>query len=237
MKEGIGEKIAMFVYLFGGFIFSMIISFIYGWELTLVTLSCAPIIILSTAIVTKMQSSLTAKELETYGLAGRIAEEVFQSIRTVYAFSGEAKESQRFSTLLIPATKQGQKKGLFSGIGTGVMWLVIYCSYGVAFWYGVNLILRDRNVENPDYTPDVLMIVFFGVLSGAQSLGMTSPHVEAFSVARGSAGMVYSIIDRIPELDSFSTKGAQPEKVIGNIEFKNIHFHYPSRPDVKVIVG
>ncbi|XP_040289957.1 ATP-dependent translocase ABCB1-like [Bufo bufo] len=38
-------------------------------------------------------------------------------------------------------------------------------------------------------------------------------------------------------IDSGSTEGYKPDKLVGNIEFKNIHFAYPSRPDVQVLKG
>lgn len=37
-----------------------------------------------------------------------------------------------------------------------------------------------------------------------------------------------------PSIDSFSDEGYKPDMVKGNIEFKDIHFSYPSRQDVKV---
>lgn len=37
-----------------------------------------------------------------------------------------------------------------------------------------------------------------------------------------------------PNIDSFSEEGFKPDYIKGDIEFKNIHFNYPSRPDVKV---
>lgn len=54
LKEGIGEKLSIFTYLVMSFTISVIFSFFYGWKLTLVILSCAPIIILATAIVAKV---------------------------------------------------------------------------------------------------------------------------------------------------------------------------------------
>lgn len=58
-----------------------------------------------------------------------------------------------------PAKKTGIKKGIYSGIGSGFMWLIIYATYALAFWYGVGLILDSRHEEKPVYTPAVLMIV------------------------------------------------------------------------------
>ena len=54
LKEGIGEKLSIFTYLVMSFVISVIFSFFYGWKLTLVILSCAPIIILATAFVAKV---------------------------------------------------------------------------------------------------------------------------------------------------------------------------------------
>lgn len=65
----------------------------------------------------------------------------------------------RYAVRLSPAKKTGSRKGMYSGIGSGVMWLIIYATYALAFWYGVGLILESRHEITPVYTPAVLMIV------------------------------------------------------------------------------
>ncbi|XP_039305776.1 multidrug resistance protein homolog 49 isoform X2 [Solenopsis invicta] len=237
MKDGIGEKLSIITYLITSFFASVIISFVYGWKLTLVMLSCAPIIIIATAIVAKVQSSLSAMELAAYGQAGSVAEEVLAAIRTVIAFNGEQKEVERYSEKLGPAEKTGIRRGMWSGIGGGVMWLIIYFSYALAFWYGVQLILDDRPKEVREYTPAVLVIVFFGVLSGAQNMGLTSPHFEAFAMARGAAAAVFNVIDHVPSIDSLSKEGRRLDSVKGEIEFRNVAFRYPARKDVQVLTA
>uniref|UniRef100_A0A182J704 ABC-type xenobiotic transporter n=1 Tax=Anopheles atroparvus TaxID=41427 RepID=A0A182J704_ANOAO len=237
LKEGIGEKLSIFTYLVMSFVISVIFSFFYGWKLTLVILSCAPIIILATAFVAKMQSTLTEKELKAYSSAGAVAEEVLGSIRTVVAFGGEKKELERYSCRLASAEYNGRRKGLFSGIGGGIMWFIIYCCYALAFWYGISLILDDRGKDVKDYTPAVLIIVLFGVLAGAQNLGLSSPHLEAFSTAKGSAATIFSVIDRKPEIDSLGDAGLRPGAIQGNIRFTNVYFRYPARNDVTVLQG
>lgn len=237
LKEGIAEKVAIFVFLIMTFATSIIASFVYGWKLTLVVITCCPFIILSTALVAKIQSSLTVKELKAYSIAGAVAEEVFSGIRTVLAFSGEEKESARYNKLLKPAEDTGRRKGLYSGIGAGVMWFIIYISYAIAMWYGVQLIIDDRGKEIRNYTPAVLIIVLFGVIMGAQNLGFSSPHLEAFAIAKGAARSIFAIIDRQTAIDPMGEEGLKPETVRGDIEFENLHFRYPSRPDVKVLKG
>lgn len=235
MREGIGEKLSIFIYLLMSFVIAVVFSFIYGWKLTLVILSCAPVIVISTAVAAEMQSKMTEKELKAYSKAGSVAEEVLSSIRTVVAFGGEKKELSRYSERLQPAEKCGKKKGIYSGFGGGTMYLIIYCCYALALWYGITLILDDRDKDDKDYTPAVLIIVMFGVISGAQNLGFTAPYIETFSTACGSAVSIFNIIDRIPDINSMSDDGKKPQDIDGNIKFENVIFRYPARHDVQVL--
>lgn len=60
-------------------------------------------------------------------------------------------------------------------------------------------------------------------------------NLSAVSSARGAAYKVYQIIDRVPEIDIDSTSGITPDKVVGAIEFTNVNFKYPTRPDLTIL--
>lgn len=67
-----------------------------------------------------------------------------------------------------------------------------------------------------------------------QSLTLCIPHIEVFAAARGAAASIFQLLDRIPKIDSFATTGMSPRRVLGDIALENVHFSYPSRPDIKV---
>ncbi|XP_076061207.1 ATP-dependent translocase ABCB1-like [Oratosquilla oratoria] len=238
LQEGIGEKVGMFIFFLTIFLSSLVTAFIYGWELTLVILSVFPLLAISTGFMAKAQSTLTKSELEEYSKAGSIAEEVISSIRTVAAFGGESKEVDRYEQNLVFAKKAGIRRGLVTGVGMAFMWLIIYAAYALAFWYGTQLIL-DSRPPNPtkNYDPAKLIIVFFSVLMGAMNMGQAAPYAEAFSVARGAAATIYDIIERPSEIDPTSQEGKKLNEVKGFIEFEDVYFNYPSRPDVKILKG
>jgi len=71
---------------------------------------------------------------------------------------------------------------------------------------------------------------------GAMQIGQSSPYVEAFSVARSAAASIFDVIDRVPPIDSSSKEGKIPAKDAGNITFRDVHFNYPSRKEVKVYI-
>ncbi|XP_036395228.1 ATP-binding cassette, sub-family B (MDR/TAP), member 4 [Megalops cyprinoides] len=231
INEGIGDKLGMLIQSTTTFFTGFIVGFAKGWKLTLVILAISPALGISGALLSKLMTSFTSKEQTAYAKAGAVAEEVLSAVRTVIAFSGQRKEIERYRKNLENAKNVGVKKAITANIAMGFTFLMIYLSYALAFWYGSTLILAK------EYTIGVVLTVFFAVIIGAFALGQTTPNVQSFASARGAAHKVYAIIDNKPKINSFSNDGYKPDIMKGNIEFKNIHFTYPSRPDVKVLNG
>ncbi len=193
-----------------------------------------PVLAIAMGILAKIQASLTENELKAYAKSGGIAEEVLSSIRTVMAFGGQKKEIDRFEENLTFARKAGIKRGMATGVGVGLVWAIIYASYALAFWYGITLIL---DTCNSGYDASDLLIVFFSVLIGAMQIGQAAPYMEAFAVARGAGGTIFSVVDRVPSIDSSSDKGKKLQNVQGSLSFEKVFFNYPSRSEVKVLQG
>ncbi|XP_021098295.1 multidrug resistance protein 1 [Heterocephalus glaber] len=231
INEGIGDKIGMFFQSMATFVAGFIIGFTRGWKLTLVILAVSPVLGLSAAIWAKVLSSFTDKELLAYAKAGAVAEEVLAAIRTVIAFGGQNKELERYNKNLEEAKRIGIKKAVTANISIGAAFLLMYASYALAFWYGTTLVLSG------EYSIGQVLTVFFSVLIGAFSIGQASPNIEAFANARGAAYEIFKIVDNEPCIDSFSTNGHKPDNIKGNLEFRNIHFSYPSRKEVKILKG
>ncbi|XP_055373170.1 ATP-dependent translocase ABCB1 [Condylostylus longicornis] len=239
MEDGLGEKVVMFIHYVVAFIGCISLALGKGWLLALACLASLPITMASMGVVAIITSRLSKKEVDEYAKAGSIAEETFSGIRTVMAFGGEQKEVNRYKKNLVVARKVNQKKGFFSGLGFGLLWFFIYGSYGLAFWYGVGLVLDEKDLpkDQVTYTAGVMMTVFFSVMMGSMNLGVASPYIESFGVAKGAGAKIFQLIESIPKINPLLGKGEIPDKVIGNIEFRNVHFQYPSRPDVKVLQG
>ncbi|KAJ8411657.1 hypothetical protein AAFF_G00164650 [Aldrovandia affinis] len=231
INEGIGDKLGMLIQSLTTFLTGFVVGFIMGWELTLVILAISPALGISGAMLSKLMTSFTSKEQMAYAKAGAVAEEVLSAVRTVVAFNGQKKEIKRYHRNLEDAKNMGVKKAITTNIAVGFTFLMIYLSYALAFWYGSTLILSN------DYTIGSVLTVFFAVIIGAFALGQTMPNLQAFSSARGAAHKVYHIIDNKPKINSFSEDGYKPDIIKGNIRFDNIHFMYPTRPDVKVLDG
>lgn len=69
---------------------------------------------------------------------------------------------------------------------------------------------------------------------GSANFGISSTLMEVFGGARGAGAQIFNLIDNIPTINPLLNRGLKPNTIDGNIELKNVVFHYPSRPDVPV---
>ncbi|XP_051532212.1 bile salt export pump-like [Myxocyprinus asiaticus] len=230
INDAIADQVGIFIQRFTTFVCGFLMGFAKGWKLTLVIVSVSPLIGVGAALMALFVAKLTGMELQAYAKAGAVADEVLSSVRTVAAFGGEKKEVDRYDRNLISAQRWGIRKGLIMGFFTGYMWFIIFLCYALAFWYGSSLV-----VDTQEYSPGTLLQVFFGVLIAALNLGQASPCLEAFASGRGAATIIFETIEREPEIDCLSEAGYKLDKVKGDLEFHNVTFHYPSRPEVKIL--
>ncbi|XP_041979050.1 ATP-dependent translocase ABCB1 [Aricia agestis] len=233
VEDGIGEKLGTFIYFQSAFVSSIIMALVKGWKLALLCLITFPITLFLVGMAGLIASRLSKKETIAAGKAGSIAEEVISAIRTVYAFSGQQKELQRYETYLGESRSINIKKGFFNGLAMGALFFCIFGSYALSFWFGYRLM-----VEEPEtYDVDTMIAVFFGVMMGSANFGISSTLMEVFGVAKGAGAQIFNLIDNVPTINPILNRGVTPPAIEGNIELKDVKFYYPSRPDVPVLKG
>ncbi|XP_047041195.1 multidrug resistance protein homolog 49-like isoform X1 [Helicoverpa zea] len=239
IKEGMSEKLAVVGNLLGTSIISIASAVPLGWELALACITVMPFSVAASVYLSNYQTKSSAREMESYSQAGKHAEEILKSVKTVTAFGGEEKEVKMYRSLLDPAEKYGRRRGLYTGIGNGFNWVLTYCLNAIGLVYGIRLVLDDR--EKPEeerrYVVGVVFSVLFSIYMATQSITLCVPHVEAFAAARGAAASIFYLMEREPKIDSLSKQGIKPRKVVGNISLENVDFSYPSRPNVQVLKG
>lgn len=75
------------------------------------------------------------------------------------------------------------------------------------------------------------MNVLFAVIIASFSLSQVAPRIEIFAKATAAAQKIFQTIHRIPSIDSLSDDGEKPKNIEGDIQFNNVSFIYPSRPE------
>ncbi|XP_022916897.2 ATP-dependent translocase ABCB1-like isoform X1 [Onthophagus taurus] len=239
VEEGIGDKVTIFFFFISTFIAGIITAFIYGWLLTLICLINLPVTLIALGIVGWLTNKFAKQESESYAAAGAIAEETLTAVKTVFAFSGQQKEIDRYKSHLIHACKNNITRALWTAVSNALIFFFMFASYALSFWYGITLIIDELHLdfEDREYTPGVMITVFFNVLMSSFTLGQTAPYITIFGAATGAATKIFSIIDNAPIINLNKNNGNKLNKIKGNIKFRGVHFEYPSRSDVKILNG
>ncbi|KAJ7973147.1 ABC transporter B family protein [Quillaja saponaria] len=231
IQEAMGEKVGKFLQLISTCLGGFVIAFVKGWLLTLVMMSCIPLLVISGAAMAIIISKMASRGQRAYGKAANIVEQTIGSIRTVASFTGEKQAISSYSKYLVDAYKTGVSEGFAAGIGLGVVMLVIFCFYALAVWFGAKLI-REKG-----YNGGTVVNVIVAVLTASMSLGQASPCMSAFAAGQAAAYKMFETIERKPEIDAYDTRGKIVDDIRGEIELKDVYFSYPARPEEQIFNG
>ncbi|CAL1376173.1 unnamed protein product [Linum trigynum] len=228
VQDAISEKVGNFMHYFSRFLFGFIIGFAKVWQISLVTLSIVPFIALAGGIYAYVTIGLLARVRKSYVKAGEIAEEVIGNVRTVQAFAGEERAVRAYGDALSKTYEYGRKAGLAKGLGLGTLHCVLFLSWALLVWF-VSIVVH-KNISNGGESFTTMLNV---VISGL-SLGQAAPDITAFIRAKAAAGPIFQMIERDTVSKTNSKTGKRLNKLEGHIQFKDVSFRYPSRPDVTI---
>ncbi|TYZ68214.1 hypothetical protein PybrP1_010011, partial [[Pythium] brassicae (nom. inval.)] len=124
------------------------------------------------------------------------------------------------------AQRAGVQKGLAIGMGTGVMFGFMLCTYSFGMYYGTVLVAGDQLGDTPCtgsgcYDGGRVMTVFSCIIMGAMGLGQAGPSLQAVFSARAAAFGVFQVIERPSRINPSAAAGATLDSVRGEIELQN----------------
>ncbi|XP_016447076.2 putative multidrug resistance protein [Nicotiana tabacum] len=228
IQDAIAEKIPNCVAHMSTFIFGLIVAFYLSWRLALVSLPFSLGFVIPGVAFGKLLMRQGMKMKDAYGVAGNVAEQAISSIRTVYSYVGENETVTRFSHALGESLNLGVKQGLTKGLLLGSMGM-IYVSWAFQSWAGSVL------VANRGESGGRVFISALCVILGGLSCMSALPNISFITDATIAASRIFKLVDRVPQIDSEDGKGKVLAYVRGDIEFKEVTFSYPSRPDVPIL--
>ncbi|KAK1834836.1 P-loop containing nucleoside triphosphate hydrolase protein [Podospora conica] len=230
LQLGISEKLGIFLEFTTMIIASIIIAYTYSWRLALVTSSVLLFIIVVISVLLPFIIKGHTRMTKAEGRGTSVANEAFSGIRMITSCGAESRVANRYAEWVKKAQQAAQFSSPFFSIQFGLIFFGLYGAFAIAFWYGMRLLV-EGHVSNVGTVIIVMMSVMFMVIS----LERMSTPLIAVSKAMVAAAEFYAVIDA-PKPKTGTLKG---DKVPADqdIEFKDVHFAYPSRPSKKVLDG
>ncbi|CAL8095664.1 unnamed protein product [Calicophoron daubneyi] len=228
LKEISGSQLGFILEAIVILVMSVVASFFYCWQMTLLMLVFFPVIILCGIVQGKKMRNTGDLSFDEKSM--RIAEEAISTDRTVFTFTLENYFCDRFSKSLGDSMKSSVKDVLTCAIVYALVSCIKDFCFACSFALAAHLIER-RAIEITS-----VFKVFTVLNTGAQSLGRSTSFGPDTGRAKQAAVIVLKILDRIPSIRT--NEGFVPQKAFeGNVEFKHVYFRFPNRKDVLVLKG
>ncbi|TVU35429.1 hypothetical protein EJB05_17317, partial [Eragrostis curvula] len=228
VRRLVGDNLALIVQSIASLTTGFVIAFAADWRLALIITCVIPLVGAQGYAQVKFLKGFSEEAKEMYEDASQVATDAVSSIRTVASFCAEKRVVTSYNEKCEALRKQGIRSGIVGGLGYGFSFLVLYLTYGLCFYVGAQFVRQGKTTF-----PDVFK-VFFALVLAAVGVSQASALASDATKARDSAISIFSILDRKSKIDSSSDDGMALENVTGNIDFNNVSFKYPSRPDVQI---
>lgn len=231
---------------------AMVLMFYLSVKLAGLALGGVVLIFVLSAPMGKIMSRLSKQYQDILGQAQTHSTEAIGSMRTVQAFAAERKEEMRYSSKIgnpdciplwwPPKDRTTYRVGFFkSVVQSGFFSFVFGAGFGflnVTLWYGFYLVLQDEMTLG-DLTAFNSYIISVGFAMG-QLAGSVAKVFEGL----GASGRVFYLLDRVPQIPKPPSDDENkevvsavvtPSSMVGEVEFDNVSFCYPSRPSQPIL--
>ncbi|KAJ6146531.1 hypothetical protein N7497_008513 [Penicillium chrysogenum] len=210
---------------------SIVIALAFGWKLALVCMSVIPILLGCGFYRFYMLAAFQARSKAAYEGSASYACEATSAIRTVASLT---RETDVWSFYHGQLERQG-RTSLISVFKSSLLYaasqaLVFFC-VALGFWYGGTLL------GHHEYDVFRFFVCFSEILFGAQSAGTVFSFSPDMGKAKNAAAEFLRLFERRPTIDTWSEEGENLDHCEGTIEFKDVHFRYPTRPEQPVLRG
>jgi ATP-binding cassette subfamily B protein len=200
-------------------------------RLALIMLGTFPLVIFAAMYFGKYIRKFTKERQDELAHTNVVVEETMQNIRTVKAYTNEWFELNRYATHLNKvvslALKGATMRGLFASF-------IVFVMFGALFFimWQAALMVENGLMVKGDL---VNFIIFTGIIGGAiASLGTF--YTELLT-ALGAGERIVDILQMSVERNIESSRLPVSKRFFGKVDFKQVFFSYPGRPEKRVLNG
>ncbi|MEV4884960.1 ATP-binding cassette domain-containing protein [Chitinophaga ginsengisegetis] len=217
----LAEFIRQIIIIIGG----VVILLITSPHLTIFMLAILPLMMVAAVVFGKFIRRFSKQVQEQVAASNTVVEETLQGVLNVKAFANEFFEIARYRQRTNEAARLGMKSGKFRGAFSSFIIMGIFGALVAVIWRGVSIGMP---------TADLLSFVLYSLFIGGSIAGLAEVYTN-LQKSIGATEHLLEILDEPAEDITPVTAIAPENQLDGQISFRNVSFHYPSRPDLPVM--
>ncbi|KAJ8065286.1 hypothetical protein OCU04_005984 [Sclerotinia nivalis] len=208
-----------------------VLSLAIAWKLALVCIATIPILLACGFFRFWLLARFQQRAKKAYEKSASYACEATGAIRTVASLTREEDVLAHYTQSLKDQEQKSLRSILKSSLLYAASQSLVFLCVALGFWYG------GQRIANKEYTMFQFFVCFSAVIFGAQSAGTIFSFAPDMGKAKQAAQELKILFDRKPAIDSWSEDGERMESMEGYVEFRDVHFRYPTRPEQPVLRG
>ncbi|KAM4696188.1 antigen peptide transporter 1 [Rhinophrynus dorsalis] len=227
MSESLTSELSLLMWYLMRLVFLSVYMVLLSPKLTLFTVLCLGVITLVPKLSGTFYQNLAIQVQESLSKANQVALETFSNMKTVRSFANEEGECQRYEMKLQDTYQLNKMEAFAYGCSA-----VANSFSGLALKVGI-LYFGGRLVTNGEVSGGELVSFVLYELQFSTAVEVLLRMYPDVKKAVGSSEKVFEYMDRIPHLPAPGT--LSPHNLNGVIQFKNVTFSYPTRPDTPAL--
>lgn len=210
--------------LIAGVVFAVLTS----TNLSLLVLACIPLIFLPGALFSHRVDALSASRQTALAASGAHVTEMLRNIKIVQSYLHQPRASSRYRDLLESLFRVTSRSVRLEAWLTTLTSFAAYAALTAIIWVGA------REIGEQRLTLGALVgFVFYANLATTAAAQLVSVYVSL----RNAAGAASRLLELRDEREDEASRVALNPARFGLIRLENVHFRYPSRPQLPVLEG
>ncbi len=212
-----------------GLVGGLAMLFFTNVKLAGLLLLVVPAIVLPILLIGRRVRALSRASQDRVADVGSFAEESFNAIRTVQAFTHEAEDRRRFAGEVANAFSTAIRRVQLRGLLSAVVILLVFSAVGFVLWVGGNDVLKGQMTGG-----ELAAFVFYAAIV-AVSVGVISEVYGELLRAAGATERLVELLEVEPEIRSPENPTPLPVPSVGQVVFEGVSFRYPSRTETSAL--
>jgi ATP-binding cassette subfamily B protein len=163
--------------------------------------------------------------------ANSLASETLGAVRTVQAHAREPYERERFGSAVAIAVETARKRIRAQAWVTASAITLIFGAIVLMLWTGAHDVIAGDMSKGT-----LAQFVVYALIAGG-SVGALAEVWNDLQRSAGGMGRIAELLDETPDIVAPAQPRALPVPLHGRIDFDQVVFHYPSRPDLPALDG
>ena len=194
-------------------------------KLTGLVVLIVPMVILPIVVFGRRVRRLSRASQDRVADAGAHVDETVNAVRTVQAFTHEARERRRFATRAEAAFDVAVDRVRVRALLTAVVIVLVFGAVGTVLWIGGHDVIAGRISAGA-----LSAFVFYAVVV-AGAVGTLSEVVGELQRAAGATERLMELLATRSDIAVPAHPTPLPEPPVGAVAFDNVTFRYPTRPE------